>query len=145
MAYNPYPYPGYQPGFYPQSIPEPFGQFRQNQPVQPTQPQNNGILWCQGEEGTKAYLAAPGTPVLIMDSEKNTFYIKSSDQSGMPLPLRIFDYVERTAPNAPPPQQAAPQVDMSNVVTWDKLEEYLSERMKRSFKAAKTKEETPDA
>lgn len=30
-----------------------------------------------------------------MDSERSTMYIKSTDQSGMPLPLRIFDYKER--------------------------------------------------
>jgi hypothetical protein len=32
-----------------------------------------------------------------MDSEESVFYIKSTDQSGMPQPLRIFDYTERTA------------------------------------------------
>ena len=32
-----------------------------------------------------------------MDSESSTFYIKSTDASGMPQPLRIFDYTERTA------------------------------------------------
>ena len=33
---------------------------------------------------------------MLMDSENSTFYIKSTDASGMPLPLRVFDYTERT-------------------------------------------------
>ena len=56
---------------------------------------NNGIVWVQGEAGAKSFLLAPNQSVLLMDSENNVFYIKSSDGSGMPLPLRIFDYTER--------------------------------------------------
>ena len=57
---------------------------------------NNGIIWVQGESGAKSYLiAGPNQSVLLMDSENNVFYIKSSDASGMPMPLRIFDYTER--------------------------------------------------
>ena len=33
---------------------------------------------------------------MLMDSENSTFYIKSTDASGMPMPLRVFDYTERT-------------------------------------------------
>ena len=59
--------------------------------------QNNvGIVWVQGEAGAKSYLVGAGQSVLLMDSESNTFYIKSTDASGMPSPLRIFDYKERT-------------------------------------------------
>lgn len=61
----------------------------------PQTPQQSGILWVQGEEAAKAYLVAAGNSVLLMDSEKQTFYLKSTDQSGMPLPLRVFDYAER--------------------------------------------------
>jgi hypothetical protein len=32
-----------------------------------------------------------------MDSEGSRFYLKSSDASGMPLPLRVFEYAEITA------------------------------------------------
>ena len=34
----------------------------------------------------------------VMDSESPVFYIKSTDASGMPMPLRIFDFVERGVP-----------------------------------------------
>lgn len=36
---------------------------------------------------------------MLMDSESSVFYIKTVDASGMPLPLRIFDYSERTPSN----------------------------------------------
>lgn len=64
-------------------------------PPQGPQSPGTGIPWVQGEAGAKAYLVAPGGSVLLMDSEGQSFYIKSADGSGMPLPLRIFDYVER--------------------------------------------------
>lgn len=59
--------------------------------------QTGGIIWVQGEEGAKAYMVAPGNTVLLMDSDGSSFYLKSADASGMPQPLRIFDYVERQA------------------------------------------------
>ena len=58
--------------------------------------QSNGIVWVQGEAGAKSFLVAPNQSVLLMDSESNVFYIKSSDASGMPLPLRVFEYTETT-------------------------------------------------
>lgn len=58
------------------------------------QPQINGINWVQGEAGAKAVPVQPGQKALLMDSETNVFYVKSSDVSGMPLPLRIFEYKE---------------------------------------------------
>lgn len=69
---------------------------QQFQPVQPVQPQNNGIIWVQGESGAKSFIVNSGQTVLLMDSENDVFYIKTSDGSGMPMPLRIFDYKERT-------------------------------------------------
>ena len=95
MAYNPYQY--YQPVY--QGIPQ-MQQYQMPQPQPQPQPQQQssaGIIWVQGEEGAKAYMVAPGNSVLLMDSENSAFYIKSSDNSGMPMPLRIFDYVERNA------------------------------------------------
>lgn len=60
---------------------------------QRTQP-SSGLIWVQGENGAKAYLVAPNTTVLLMDSEGDRFYLKSTDTSGMPLPLRTFEYHE---------------------------------------------------
>lgn len=63
--------------------------------IQPQPAQNNGIIWVKGEAEAKAYPVTPGQSILLMDSDTSVFYIKSVDQSGMPLPLRIFDYTER--------------------------------------------------
>lgn len=57
-------------------------------------PQNNGINWVQGEQGAKSYLVAPNSTALLMDSECQRFYIKSADPSGMPHPLRVFEFKE---------------------------------------------------
>ena len=67
------------------------------QTVQVPQQPNTGIIWVQGEAGAKAYPVASGTSILLMDSENECFYIKSTDISGMPLPLRTFDYREHVA------------------------------------------------
>lgn len=67
------------------------------QPMQMPNPQqqpNSGLIWVQGEAGAKSYLVAPNTTVMLMDSETQRFYLKSSDASGMPLPLRTFEYAE---------------------------------------------------
>jgi hypothetical protein len=59
--------------------------------------QSNSITWVQGEASAKAFPVGAGQSVLLMDSEESVFYIKSTDQSGMPQPLRIYDYKERNS------------------------------------------------
>lgn len=90
----------YQPHYYPAQIQMP----QMPEPRQTQQPQqnNNGLIWVQGEAGAKSYPVAPGSTVMLMDSEESRFYIKSADVSGMPQPLRIFDYTERTAQSKQP-------------------------------------------
>lgn len=114
MAFgNPYS-PGYMPGYYqmgqqmPPPMPDQLAQLRQGY-QQPAQQQPAPIIWVQGEEAAKSYLCAPGNSVLLMDSEKSSFYIKTVDASGMPQPLRIFDYAERTAAQKQPTQAAQAQ------------------------------------
>lgn len=70
MAYNFFPQPNYQP------------------------PQQTGINWVQGIGGAKAWMVAPGQTAFLMDSEGQTFYIKSADQTGMPT-LKVYDFKER--------------------------------------------------
>lgn len=90
-----------------------------------TAPQNNGIQWVQGEEAAKSYYVQPGKSVLLMDSESKCFYIKSVDASGMPLPLRIFDYTERAqTAQASPTTNAAPNNDY---ITREEFERRISE------------------
>lgn len=112
------PYYGYQPMYQPYQSPmaDQLAQLRnsyQPQAQVPQASQQSPILWVQGEEAAKAYMVAPGATVLLMDSEGQSFYLKSTDPQGMPLPLRIFDYVERTAQK--PLEQ--PQISTGEFVT----------------------------
>ena len=96
MAYNNYFPQFYNPNPMPYMAPQPQmaaqgPQVPQNAP----QNQNSNLTWVQGEAAAKAYPVANGQSVLLMDSEDSVMYIKSTDASGMPLPLRIFDYKER--------------------------------------------------
>ena len=63
-----------------------------------------------------------------MDSESSTFYLKSTDMSGMPQPLRIFDYTERsTQPQTNQIVDAqVKEIDTSMFVTREELEERLA-------------------
>lgn len=126
MPYIPY---GYQPGYYGQAMPDQLTQLRQNAYQQPMMGQaaqqtqgTPSIIWVQGEEGAKAYMVAAGNSVLLMDSENSAFYIKSTDASGMPLPLRVFDYKERTTAAKTPPQTAQqPGVEFVTRAEFDAL------------------------
>lgn len=119
-----YPYYGSQP-----PMPDNLAQLRmnanqmQNAVVQPPMPsqtmqaqpaqQSSQIIWVSGEAGAKSYLVAPGNTVMLLDAENSVFYLKSADASGMPLPLRIFDYKERQ--NAPTSDFKAPTSDFSGL------------------------------
>ena len=139
MAYPNYPYPGYQPvpNYYPGPVPDQLAQLRQSQQMQPQvmqpppmqsnigpitpsgAPQNSGIIW--------------------VNSNNPVIYLRQADSTGKPS-TKVYDLVERT--DAPPPPQSSPQVDLSRYVTIDQLEDILAERLKRSAKASKTKEDT---
>ena len=101
----------------------------------PQQQANSGLIWVQGESGAKSYLVAPNTTVLLMDSESNKFYLKSSDVSGMPQPLRVFEYTEKTGQQA---QKPAPDVDLAEYVTKREFDEFKT-TLKSSFSIAKEK------
>ena len=82
---------------------------------------NQGITWVQGIEGAKAYQLAPNSNVVLLDSEQNRMYIKTSDNIGM-CSLRIFDFSEVTNNN---PTNNAIAQDMSDYVTHKELTEIL--------------------
>ena len=108
MAYN---------NYYPQFYQTPQSQYMQQQ--------SSGITWVQGENSAKSYPVAAGQSILLMDSESPVFYIKSTDQSGMPLPLRIFDYTERTQQAHTEPQIQAQQ--QPEYVTREEFEKRIAE------------------
>lgn len=110
--------PFYRPTYYDQMNTPSFNQQPMVQPVQqmptPTPQTNNGLVWVQGEAGAKSFLVAPGCTVMLMDSEGERFYLKSADASGMPLPLRVFEYKERT--------ETAQQTAGGSVAAFDDLD-----------------------
>ena len=130
MAYN-NGFPMTYQQMYPQYTNSSFQpQMTQQQPQMMQQPQVNdiGILWVQGEAGAKSWAVATEKSVMLMDSESNTFYIKSSDNSGMPMPLRIFDYTERTVQSQVQPRVAQhTELDTSQFVTREELDKKLHE------------------
>ena len=127
-----YPYYGAQP-----PMPDNLAQLRMNanqmqsavtqpsMPSQPIQQQSSQIIWVSGEAGAKSYLVAPGNTVMLLDAENSVFYLKSADASGMPLPLRIFDYKERTttAQQAFGGSVTAESVNLDNFVTRKEFDE----------------------
>ena len=115
--YNPY-MQQYQQMIQPQVQP-------QVQPQAQTQQSSGGLLWVQGIEGAKSHFVESGRSVLLMDSESNSFFIKTADASGMPLPLRIFDYTERAAQQAPQ-QPTAAATDTSSFITREEFESRLA-------------------
>lgn len=113
MAAYPNMYQPYQP------YQDRMAQINQYQPVpQPMAPTNNqGILWVQGETGAKSYLVAPGSCVLLMDSDDTVFYLKTADQSGMPS-LRTFKYSEITG------QKSFDKTGQNNFVNREEFENF---------------------
>lgn len=99
MAYNPYltgqmaPY---------SSTPVPmsgYNTFPINIPPAVANPQpqlqsQSNVIWVQGEAAAKAYPVSAGNSMILLDSENDCFYIKSSDNAGMPNKLRKFEYKE---------------------------------------------------
>ena len=110
-----YTYPSYAYGGQSTSVP-----YAQTQTSAPTP---NAINWVQGEAGARSVPVQPGQKALLMDSETNVFYVKSCDTSGMPLPLRIFEYKEVSKVAHESTDDGAP----SAYVTHEELEERLKQ------------------
>lgn len=128
MAYNSYFPTGYQPVYYN----HPAGY----QPAQ--QPASNSIQWVQGENGAKSYIVPQGQSILLMDSESSRFYIKSADNTGMPLPLRIFEYNE-IKQEAGESTQTKKSFDAAAFVARSEYDEKISELEKKIEKLTKEK------
>lgn len=116
-AYNNYFPATYQP---PVQYPNLMSTTAQNPLTQPA----SSIIWVQGESGAKAYPVVSGNSVLLMDSEEKVFYIKTTDVTGVPQPLRRFSYEEVT-------DQTVPTIDTSNFITRDEFEAKFAELNKK--------------
>ena len=132
MPYPQNPYMNYMPNYPQQALPT-----MQSQ-VYSTAPSSNGINWVSGESGAKSWIVGRGESVLLMDSENQCFYLKSADASGMPLPLRTFDYTERTN-NAPQGSQTAFNQSNDNFITRTEFDDLKAkyEELEKQLKASK--------
>ena len=88
------------------------------------------IIWIQGGiEGAKSYPVPAGNSVALWDSEANTIYVKMVDMAGIPQPIRIFDYSERTL------QQTQSQefitLGQLNTILEQKFEDFANKQNKR--------------
>ena len=101
----------------------------------PAQSTLGAINWVQGEAGARSVPVPAGQKALLMDSETNVFYIKSSDASGMPLPLRAFEYKEVGSDTK---ESMAPAPD--KYVTHEELERIIAELKKPEQKEEKKNE-----
>jgi len=105
----------------------PMQQTISNTPITTNQTNSASIIWVQGEAGAKAYPVAPGNSVLLMDSESECFYIKTTDSSGIPMPLRAFSYTEIVQTQQEPTQNNT--VDTSKFATQDDVNNLRRELM----------------
>lgn len=162
MAYQPYPYNGYQPApYYTQPVPDQLTQLRmqqgqpttpnmqQPQPIQtpPVSPANpmagsaqNGMIWVSGQQEADSYLIAPNSAVALWDANNPVVYLRKADSTGKPSTV-VYDLVERTGAQVITPAPTAQKIDWDKIVTWDKLDDYLAERLKKTAKTPAKKEE----
>ena len=108
-------------------------QMYQNQYIppqaQPVQTVQGNILaaWVQGEGAMKSFTLGAGQTAFLFDTEGNSFGVKTVDASGMPLPLRLFDYKERDAAKTQQETPAAASVDVSGFVTREEFESRIAQ------------------
>lgn len=130
-----------QNSYFPATYNQPYYPYQPSNYQQQTvnyQPQSNtGITWVDGASSARAYPVPNGTSTLLMDSNENAFYIKSTDQSGMPS-LRIFDYTERIQNNqTSQPQAAQIQNSQPLIDATPKQEEHSDEKIDLSIYVTK--------
>lgn len=113
-----------------------------NQPVRTAQPSQmqNTFVWAQGEQAAKSYPVAPGSKLLIFDSESPTFYIKMADQAGRPLPLEIYDFKKRESVDVLPESK----VNYEDFATKDDVRTIIKEELE-SFRSTQYKPRNKEA
>lgn len=98
-------------------------QLNQNYPNYAGQQSNNQIIFVQGETGAKAYQIPINSTVLLMSSEANEFFIKSTDQAGFPT-IKKYRFTEVTQANT---GQTTEQIKNQNFVTREEFEALKNE------------------
>lgn len=95
---------------YPQNQYQMQPQMQSVQQPQPTQqatnlqsfqqsPKKINVVWAQGEDAARAYPIEPNSMLIIFDTNMRSYYTKSSDITGYPSPMEIYDYHKREQAN----------------------------------------------
>ena len=121
----------YQSPYLPQAVAQQQPQLQQLIP----QAVNNSFVWIQSEEEAKGYPVAPGNSVFCINLDGKKAYHKSTDWSGLPSKMRVFDLIETGESE----QSAEKSIDLSNYPTIDSMKEYVEERLKEIFSPDKKK------
>ena len=121
MAYyntNPYNVSGYMPS-YQIAQPMPMGY---SQAPQPQQNQTGQIIWVQGKAGAEAYPVAPGSQLMLMDSNEPLLYVKRADATGRPMPIIRYRLVEESEES-----QAMLPMATAEPIDYDRIASMVSE------------------
>lgn len=101
--------------------------------------QNSQIQYVNGIDSANAYIMSPNSSVLLMDSNKPRFYVKSSDAAGS-CTVKAFDFVEAKPEEAPAPTEYVTKAEfdqLSNKI--NQYEQMFGETMKPAQKPAEQK------
>ena len=83
----------------------------------------------------------PNSTVILLDSQSGKFYIKTTDDIGLGK-LRVFNYTEQPDQDIKQSIQITPNVDLSNYVTKEELEnkikEFLNQKNEQSVSTIKS-------
>ena len=98
-------------------------------------PTQNNIIWVKGKENARSMQLPPNSTVILLDSEVGKFYIKTTDDIGLGK-IRVFNYTEE--PDVETTQTSIPNIDLSNYVTKQQLQEIVKEMKKEDEQSIST-------
>ena len=135
-----YPYNNFN-NYLNQNNNNPYNFQQPNQSQQLNNQSQNNIIWVKGKENARSMQLKPNSTVILLDSQSGKFYIKTTDDIGLGK-LRVFNYTEQPDQNIKQSIQITPNVDLSNYVTKEELEnkikEFLNQRNEQSVSTIKS-------
>lgn len=91
----------------------------------------SAMIFVRGENEANNYPVGPGQTAYLFDADVNSFYIKSVDITGRPLPLKICDYTERVSNDIsePDPKQESMFITKAE---FDQFKEELKSEIRKN-------------
>lgn len=145
MGINPYFSSPYQQPVNPYQVQMMQNQLAAMQQIQPVNQQNILAAWVQGgEQSMKSFPLGANQKAFLFSTEENIFGMKSTDASGMPLPLEMFRY-EKINADKPQNLPTAATIDTSSFVTREEFEARIAQIYGSDKKIKPQKKELEDA